>query len=121
VKRTMRRLNAKGRGIILMHDIHRATAMALPMLLKELKANGYNVVHVVAVGEGPKSIPELIALPAPDEKAPSTVLTNAPNGDDALTARQNHRIKKRRVSRHRPTHSWSEMTTERPFWVFGGY
>jgi peptidoglycan-N-acetylglucosamine deacetylase len=121
VKRTMRRLNAKGRGIILMHDIHRATAMALPVLLKELKANGYNVVHVVAVGEGPKSIPELMALPAPDEKAPSTVLTNAPNGDDALTARQNHRIKKRRVSRHRPTHSWSEITTERPFWVFGGH
>jgi peptidoglycan-N-acetylglucosamine deacetylase len=121
VKRTMRRLNAKGRGIILMHDIHRATAMALPMLLNELKANGYNVVHVVALGEGPKSIPELMALPAPDEKAPSTVLTNAPNGDDALTARQNHRIKKRRVSRHRPTHSWSEITTERPFWVFGGH
>jgi peptidoglycan/xylan/chitin deacetylase (PgdA/CDA1 family) len=121
VKRTMRRLNAKGRGIILMHDIHRATAMALPILLKELKTNGYNVVHVVAAGEGPKSIPELMALPAPDEKAPSTVLTNAPNGDDALTARQNHRIKKRRVSRHRPTHSWSEMTTERPFWVFGGH
>jgi peptidoglycan/xylan/chitin deacetylase (PgdA/CDA1 family) len=121
VKRTMRRLNAKGRGIILMHDIHRATAMALPMLLNELKANGYNVVHVMAAGERPKSIPDLMALPAPDEKAPSTVLTNAPNDDDALTARQNHRIKKRRVSRHRPTHSWSEMTTERPFWVFGGH
>jgi hypothetical protein len=104
-----------------MHDIHRATAMALPILLKELKANGYNVVHVVALGEGPKSIPEQMALPAPDEKAPSTVLTNAPNGDDALTARQNHRIKKRRVSRHHPTHSWSEMTTERPFWIFGGH
>jgi hypothetical protein len=38
--------------------------MALPCLLKELKANGYNVVHVVAVGERPKSIPELMALPA---------------------------------------------------------
>jgi peptidoglycan/xylan/chitin deacetylase (PgdA/CDA1 family) len=121
VKRTMRRLNAKGRGIILMHDIHRATAMALPMLLNELKANGYNVVHVMAAGKRPKSIPELMALPAPDEKAPSTVLTNAPNDDDALTARQNHRIKKSRVSRHRPTHSWSEMTTERPFWLFGGH
>src|SRR5262249_12297068 len=43
VKRTMRRLNAKGRGIILMHDIHRRTATALPILLRELKANGYNV------------------------------------------------------------------------------
>ena len=90
--------------------------MALPILLKELKTNGYNVVHVMAAGERPQSNPELMALPAPDEKAPSTVLT-----DDALTARQNHRIKKRRVSRHRPTHSWSEMTTERPFWVFGGH
>jgi peptidoglycan/xylan/chitin deacetylase (PgdA/CDA1 family) len=121
VKRTMRRLNAQGRGIILMHDIHRRTAMALPILLKELKANGYNVVHVVAGGERPKSIPEPIASPAPDGKASPTELTKAPNGDDALTTRQNQRIKKRRVSRHRPTHSWSEMTTERPFWVFGGH
>jgi len=121
VQRAMRRLNAKGRGIILMHDIHRKTAMAVPILLKELKANGYNVVHVVAAGERPQSVPELMALPAPDEKAPSTALANAPNDDDALTARQNHRIKKRRLSRHRPTHSGSEMTTERPFWVFGGH
>jgi len=69
VKRAMRRLNAKGRGIILMHDIHRAAAMALPILLKELKANGYNVVHVVAAGERPKSVPELMALPATDGRA----------------------------------------------------
>src|SRR5262245_22026648 len=58
VQRAMRRLNAKGRGIILMHDIHRKTAMALPIFLKELKANGYNVVHVIAGGERPTSIPE---------------------------------------------------------------
>jgi peptidoglycan/xylan/chitin deacetylase (PgdA/CDA1 family) len=125
VKRTMRQLNAKGRGIILMHDIHRATAMALPILLKELKANGYNVVHVVSGGERPKSIPGLIVLPAPDEKVPPTELTNAPNGNDALTARQNQRIKKRRVSRHHPAHWWSQAgqvtTTKRPFWVFSGY
>ena len=78
VKRAMRRLNAKGRGIILMHDIHRETAMALPILLKELKANGYNVVHVVAAGERPKSLPELMALPATDGGVFPTVLTNAP-------------------------------------------
>jgi peptidoglycan-N-acetylglucosamine deacetylase len=125
VKRTMRRLNAKGRGIILMHDIHRATAMALPILLKELKANGYNVVHVVAAGERPKSIPELMALPTTGGKALPTVLTKAPSGDDALTARQNHRNKKRRVSRHHPPHWWFQadqvMTPKRPFWVFSGY
>jgi len=106
VKRAMRRLNAKGRGIILMHDIHRATAMALPILLKELKANGYNVVHVVAAGERPKSIPELTASSTSDGSASTTKLTNAPKGDGALTARQNHRIKKRSASRHHPAHSY---------------
>jgi hypothetical protein len=76
----MRRLNAKGRGIILMHDIHRKTAMALPILLKELKANGYNVVHVVAAGERPKSVPELMASPTTDGTASPTALTGAPSG-----------------------------------------
>src|SRR5499426_2650724 len=125
VKRAMRRLNAKGRGIILMHDIHRATAMALPILLKELKANGYNVVHVVAAGERPKSIPELMALPASDGKALPTELTNAPSGDHASTTRQNSRIKKRKVSTHHPAHWWFQADqvtmTKRPFWVFSGY
>jgi hypothetical protein len=123
VQRAMRRLNAKGRGIILMHDIRRNTAMALPILLRELKANGYNVVHVVAVGERPKSIPELMAS-GPDGKASPTELTKAPNGND-LTTRQNQRIKKRRVSRRHPGH-WrfqaDQVTTaKRPFWVFSGY
>jgi peptidoglycan/xylan/chitin deacetylase (PgdA/CDA1 family) len=101
VKRAMRRLNTKGRGIILMHDIHRATAMALPILLKELKANGYEVVHVVAEGERPKSVPELMALPTTDEKVSPTVRTSAPSG-----ARQNHRIKKDSGRRHHPAHSY---------------
>src|SRR5262249_4508597 len=114
-------VDAKGRGIIWMHDINRRPAMALPILLKDLKANGYKVVHVVAGGERPTSIPELMASPAPDEKASPTVLAKAPSGDDALTARQNHRAKKRKVSRHHQVHSWSEMTTERAFWVFGAH
>ncbi|MGE5774016.1 MAG: polysaccharide deacetylase family protein [Hyphomicrobiales bacterium] len=97
VKRAMRRLNAKGRGIILLHDIHQATAMALPILLKELKANGYAVVHVVAAGERPKSLPELMALPTTDGRISPTGLTSAPSGDHALTARQNRRIKKHNI------------------------
>jgi len=63
VKRAMRRLNAKGRGILLLHDIHPATAMALPTLLNELKSNGYHVVHVVAAGEHPASVPVIAATP----------------------------------------------------------
>jgi peptidoglycan/xylan/chitin deacetylase (PgdA/CDA1 family) len=100
VQRAMRRLSAKGGGIILMHDIHRATAMALPILLKELKANGYEVVHVVAEGEQPKSVPEpMAALPTTDGKASPTVLTSAPRGTQ-------HRVKKHSASRHYPAHSY---------------
>src|SRR6516164_9556631 len=51
VKRAMRRLNEKGRGILLLHDIHPATVIALPTLLKELKDQGYRIVQVVATGE----------------------------------------------------------------------
>ena len=95
--------------------------MALPILLKELKANGYNVVHVVAGGERPKSIPELMASPAPDDKATPTELTKDPSSDHDLATRQRDRIKKRRVSRHHAAQSWSEMTAKRPFWVFGAH
>jgi peptidoglycan/xylan/chitin deacetylase (PgdA/CDA1 family) len=46
VKRTISRLEENRRGIILLHDIQPATALALPNLLKELKARGYRVVLV---------------------------------------------------------------------------
>ncbi|MGA9084941.1 MAG: hypothetical protein WB390_20995, partial [Pseudolabrys sp.] len=101
VKRAMRRLDAKGRGIILMHDIHRATAMALPILLKELKANGYHVVHVTAAGERPKSLPELMALPTTDGRVSLTVQTS-----DSSVTRQSHRIRKHSESRHHAVHSY---------------
>ncbi len=43
----MKRLEARGKGILLLHDIHAATVAALPGLLKELKQKGFHVVHVV--------------------------------------------------------------------------
>jgi hypothetical protein len=43
----MSRLEAKGRGILLFHDIHEHTVQALPEILKELKRNGYKVVQIV--------------------------------------------------------------------------
>jgi len=60
VRRAIRRIEAKGnRGVLLLHDIHPATARALPSLLKELKSRGYRIVHVVPPGERPKSVPDL--------------------------------------------------------------
>ncbi|WP_299808466.1 polysaccharide deacetylase family protein [Tardiphaga sp.] len=42
------RLKAKGKGILLLHDIQARTVAALPGILADLKANGFRVVHVVA-------------------------------------------------------------------------
>jgi peptidoglycan/xylan/chitin deacetylase (PgdA/CDA1 family) len=47
VKRALTRLEARGKGVLLLHDIKPATAAALPVLLKELKLRGYRIVHVV--------------------------------------------------------------------------
>ena len=106
VQRAMRRLNAKGRGILLMHDIHPATAMALPMLLKELKAGGYRVVHVVPVGERPKSVPELLVASRDQNKGawPRVVRTAAvatATGGHAAAALRS-RVKKLIAGKRRP-------------------
>ena len=47
VRRAMSRLEARGKGILLLHDIHAATAAALPELLWELKDYGFHVVHII--------------------------------------------------------------------------
>jgi peptidoglycan/xylan/chitin deacetylase (PgdA/CDA1 family) len=43
----IKRLEAKGKGILLLHDIQPRTVMALPRILHELKVRGYRIVHVV--------------------------------------------------------------------------
>jgi len=43
----MQRLEAKGKGILLLHDIQARTVAALPRILRDLKAKGYRIVHVV--------------------------------------------------------------------------
>jgi peptidoglycan/xylan/chitin deacetylase (PgdA/CDA1 family) len=48
------RLEAKGKGILLLHDIQARTVAALPRILETLKARGYHIVHVVpATAERP--------------------------------------------------------------------
>ena len=43
----MSRLEARGKGILLLHDIHAKTVAALPGLLQQLKEQGFRVVQVV--------------------------------------------------------------------------
>jgi len=43
----MQRLEKKGKGILLLHDIQERTVAALPRILRELKVRGYRIVHVV--------------------------------------------------------------------------
>jgi peptidoglycan/xylan/chitin deacetylase (PgdA/CDA1 family) len=43
----IQRLEAKGKGILLLHDIQARTVAALPKIIRDLKARGYRIVHVV--------------------------------------------------------------------------
>jgi peptidoglycan/xylan/chitin deacetylase (PgdA/CDA1 family) len=52
LERTMDELHRRGRGIILMHDIHQRTAAMLPSLLTRLEKEGYKVV-TLHYGNGP--------------------------------------------------------------------
>jgi len=90
-RRAIDRLEAKGRGIMLLHDIQPATALALPTILRELKARGFKVVHVQpATPDRPKTVtePEQWALrttPAHSQFWPRVVATANPENAAAPT------------------------------------
>lgn len=70
VQRAMSRLEKRGSGILLLHDIHPRTIAALPELLKELKEKGFHVVQVVPpahvgpeLAGGPKAWARAAAMP----------------------------------------------------------
>jgi peptidoglycan/xylan/chitin deacetylase (PgdA/CDA1 family) len=59
MQRALDRLERKGKGVLLLHDIQPATALALPGLLQTLKTRGYRIVHVVPFGaDRPKTVTE---------------------------------------------------------------
>jgi peptidoglycan/xylan/chitin deacetylase (PgdA/CDA1 family) len=101
----MKRLNKKNhRGVLLLHDIHPATVMALPMLLKELKENGYKIVQAVPGGERPASVPER-EHPATTASGagggwPRTIETPLPR-PPAKHVAHHHRTLKKHVRLHR--------------------
>lgn len=50
VKYVMSKLEKQGKGILLMHDIKKVTAKAVPKLLDALQKGGYKVVHMTSAG-----------------------------------------------------------------------
>jgi hypothetical protein len=64
VRRALARLDEKRKGILLLHDIQPATALALPELLRQLKARGYRIVQVVPAAKPAAPVP-VAAVPAP--------------------------------------------------------
>ncbi|BAM86315.1 polysaccharide deacetylase domain-containing protein [Bradyrhizobium oligotrophicum S58] len=75
VNTVMTGLDKKGKGIILMHDFQKNTALALPTLLRRLKAGGYKVVAMRPKGTL-DTLPEYDAMIGQDPKLPTT-MTNA--------------------------------------------
>jgi peptidoglycan-N-acetylglucosamine deacetylase len=73
VKSVMDKLEKRGKGIILMHDVQPVTAKATPLLLAELQAKGYKVVHMKGKSEV-KTLPEFDTLIEKDVKGLPTGL-----------------------------------------------
>lgn len=67
VQGVMDKLEKKGKGILLFHDIHKNTAKAIPLLLTSLKDKGYKIVHLTAKAPV-ETLPEYDALIEKDTK-----------------------------------------------------
>ena len=76
----MKKLDKLGKGIILMHDFQKHTAIALPTLLRRLKAGGYKVVQMKAkapvqtIAEYDESIVKDVKLPTVSARPVSSVV-----------------------------------------------
>src|SRR3954464_5519257 len=78
----IQRLEAKGKGILLLHDIQARTVAALPKIIRDLKARGYRIVHVVpATAEQPATptTPVEWLLHPPTETTPIARWPAVPN------------------------------------------
>jgi peptidoglycan-N-acetylglucosamine deacetylase len=81
--RALQRLERRGKGVLLLHDIHPVTVAALPMLFAELKKRHYNVVHVVPAGPNqPKTETDprqwVLEVPAKPVATAKPVVTTKP-------------------------------------------
>jgi peptidoglycan/xylan/chitin deacetylase (PgdA/CDA1 family) len=78
----IKRLEEKGKGILLLHDIQARTVAALPRILHEMKVRGYHIVHVVpATLQQPATPTEPVQwqLHPPSENVPIAHWPKIPN------------------------------------------
>lgn len=98
------RLAAKGRGIILLHDVQPRTAQILPLLLAELKQRGYRIVHVVPA-QRPWPAPSLMAAVQAGQakeaiRRPIAGLAASLQPTPAVAARRPVRVARARLAHH---------------------
>ncbi|TYL89374.1 polysaccharide deacetylase family protein [Bradyrhizobium rifense] len=78
----IQRLEAKGKGILLLHDIQARTVAALPKIIRDLKARGYRIVHVVPTTADQPATPTTAVewlLHPPTETTPIARWPSVPN------------------------------------------
>jgi peptidoglycan/xylan/chitin deacetylase (PgdA/CDA1 family) len=81
--RGLARMGQKNSGVMLLHDVEPATALALPRFLNELKTRGYRIVHLVPAYGAAVIEPPMAEKPAPapqvaEKRPPAPVRTPAP-------------------------------------------
>ena len=84
IQNVMTKLDKQGKGVILMHDLQKHTAAALPTLLRRLKAGGYKVVQMKAK-EQLETLPEYDAMLVKELKVPT--VASRPLGSVVQTVR----------------------------------
>jgi len=85
IQNVMTKLDKQGKGVILMHDLQKHTAAALPTLLRRLKAGGYKVVQMKAK-EQLETLAEYDAMLVKDLKVPA--VASRPIGSVVQTVRE---------------------------------
>jgi peptidoglycan/xylan/chitin deacetylase (PgdA/CDA1 family) len=77
-------VTARRKGIILFHDIQASTVRALPLILADLKALGFRVVHVTAKA-GAKTVPEYDKLAQEELTRRRVTIARSPLAKRAIT------------------------------------
>jgi len=103
LERAVSRLEEKGSGILLLHDVKKVTVGLLPELFKRLKERGFKLVHMVAPEGAVPTIP-----PAPE----AAVASNSKEPDKQVRpARHSRRMAHHRGHRYRTYRSHSAHLT----------